>query len=87
MTDPGIISSIGLALDIVGVILMFLYGLPAGIADEGEGAGHKWAPTGEEAERQKKRWKRYKFLARLGLGLLVVGFVLQIASNHIASPG
>ena len=81
--DPDIINSIGLSLDIAGVILMFIYGLPAGIAHEGDAAGMRWAPPDDEVERESKRWGRYKLLARLGLVLLVAGFVLQIASNHI----
>ena len=61
--DPDIISSVGLSLDIAGVILTFIYGLPAGIAHEGDAAGMKWAPPDDEVEQESKRWERYKLLA------------------------
>ena len=61
--DPGIINSIGLSLHIVGVILMFIYGLPVGIAHEGDAAGRKWGPPEDEAKREIARWRRRKRLA------------------------
>jgi len=46
-------------------------------------AGRKWAPPREEDEQKRRQWERYKRWSRVGLALLVVGFALQIASNHV----
>ena len=72
--DRDVLNSIGLALDIAGVVLLFFYGIPSsaaldGVMTWGRGSG--------------KDYKRARILSSLGLLLLVVGFALQIASNHL----
>ena len=72
--DCDVLSSIGLALDIAGVVLLFFYGIPSraaldGVLTLGRGGG--------------KDYKRARIFSGLGLLLLIVGFALQIASNHL----
>lgn len=63
---------IGLALDIFGVVMLFLYGLPSRMPSAD---AFTWgAPS--EAEGKRFKWKSYA-----GLGLLVVGFALQIVGT------
>lgn len=74
MMDRDVPNSIGLVLDIAGVGLLFLFGIPSraaldGVVTLGRGSG--------------KDYKRARVLSRLGLLLLIVGFALQIASNHL----
>ena len=71
-----LINSIGLFLDIVGVILLFTFGLPPQVSR----GGFKTLAIGRD-ENQAKKWKRYKFISWIALGFLVVGFSLQIVSN------
>ena len=64
------LSSIGLGLDIIGVALVFCFGLPPSIYK----AGPDYFTWGT---------KRYNWVSWIALILLVLGFLLQIISNHI----
>ena len=76
---PDVINSVGLFLDIVGVFLLFRYGLPENVSQTGE-SFFSLADTNEE---EVKKWKRYKKLSYSALVFLVVGFVLQLVSNWL----
>jgi len=71
------VNSVGLVLDITGVVLLFKFGLPAEISRTG--AIHIITEQHDEDEVRKAR--KYDRLGRFGLGLLVAGFTLQLASN------
>ena len=44
-------------------------------------------PAGDETEGRVKKYQRYKRFSHAALGFLLVGFSLQIASNHLpAAP-
>ena len=75
---PDVINSCGLALDILGVVLLFFFGLPADVR-EGGGTVLLWGEDPEGA----RRYRRARALSRLGLALLVAGFGLQIAGNYL----
>ena len=76
--SPEIINTVGLAFDIVGVILLFFYGLPEPISKTG--AGHlTWGENEEEATK----WRLYKTRSCWGLALLIIGFSLQLLSNWL----
>ena len=79
MLCPDVINSAGLVLDIGGVILLFLYGLPDDVRKDGESRLLLEAVDEEEI----KKWKRYKRRSRLGLAFLVSGFSLQLVSNWL----
>ena len=77
------INSLGLALDIIGVILLFIFGLPSRFVTDGPPRELlSFGVDTDGVEQWKKKWKRYDRWSRFGLVLLVVGFVLQIVSNH-----
>ena len=81
---PEIINSIGLLLDIGGVCLLFKFGLPAELKRDGTSDVAYWAigdPIKQAAEKAKA--KRYENFGRFALGLIVLGFLLQIISNWI----
>ena len=85
--DPNTINSIGLLLDIAGVGLLSKYGLPSDVGprpDDG-GSFKLSGPSDEDRRRRGARWSRYRIGSRSGLGLLVFGFALQIASNYPAA--
>ena len=69
---------VGLGLDIIGVILLYRYGLSNKLPEQGMTI--RW-PNGETEEDVKKieRDKRHIiFLSHCGITLLVLGFILQI---------
>ena len=76
---PDVINSVGLALDILGVILLFLYGLPEEISK----TGARHLVLEDEEKEEVEKWKRYKKKSYLGLALLVIGFSLQLVSNWL----
>lgn len=74
-----ILNSVGLGLDIIGVLLIFNFGVAA-LLDTG---GHSVIVTSEVTPEDKAEDNRTRFWSRVGLGCLVFGFLLQIASNFI----
>ncbi|MDE2938894.1 MAG: hypothetical protein OXR67_08235 [Chloroflexota bacterium] len=73
------VNSLGLILDIVGVILLFRYGLPP--ADVSRTGAQHFTWGYDKNEREKGRV--YVFRSRIALVLLVTGFAMQIVSNHL----
>lgn len=76
--DCNMINSIGLFLDIVGVVMLFKYGLPADVSKDGT-VGLALQGTNHD---EIKKWKKYNFWSRVALALLIIGFLLQIISNQ-----
>jgi len=65
---------IGLVLSLVGAIVIFFFGLSPMISESG--ATHLIAEQVDESEI--KRAKKYKVISRVGLILLIVGFLFQL---------
>jgi hypothetical protein len=71
------LTSLGLLLDIFGVLLLWKFGLPPSIRRGGpqylmlEGAD-------EEEAAKAEKYDRY---GQCGIGLLVLGFMLQLVGN------
>ena len=74
-----IANSVGLLLDVVGVLLLFKFGLPEDVRRKGE--SYLLLEETDEADIAKGR--RYDFWAKVALGLVVLGFVLQLISNFV----
>ena len=81
--DSATINSIGLVLDIIGVILLFLYVLPNYVNQAGEVNALKEIACSGPTPEGMKLWKRHRWLSFVGLALLIGGFALQIASNYL----
>ena len=71
-----LLNSAGLALDIIGVVLLFMFGLPEEISRTGA-----VRVTHGRDEQEAKKAKLYDGFGRAGLGLLILGFALQLVSN------
>ena len=81
--DPDYINTTGLVLDIVGVALVYWFGLPSDVEHPDSGIEVTWGtPPADERRSREKRWRRHRFWSRFGLILLGCGFLLQILSNH-----
>lgn len=68
----GAVNLLGLAFDIVGACLIYKYGLPSN--PPGLGLVALQVPT-------ERSFQRYDRLGKFGLGLLILGFLLQFVSN------
>ena len=80
--SSSLINSVGLICDMVGVVILFYFGPPTlNITRD----GYKillFNPNDEaETENNKALADKHDRLSKLGLGLLFVGFLLQLMSN------
>lgn len=79
---PAAIGSAGLVLDIVGVFLLFKFGLPSELVHPDQADLLAIGIASDDKRRvRRRRWDRHRLGSRMGLTSLVVGFVLQIAGN------
>ena len=68
------VITIGLVLDIIGVFLIWKFELGKGLpVEDSDGKAHM-LPLGNEGDRTPVK----KFLAGIGLPLIMIGFLLQI---------
>jgi hypothetical protein len=74
-----LINSTGLVLDIIGVVIIWRYGLPEPLSREG--AIYLIAEQFGQAEKTKAA--RYDLLSKTGLVLVLGGFVFQLLSNLV----
>ena len=75
------LASIGLILDIFGVILMWIFPIPP-FPFLKDGAELLYAKSGPES---LKKSKRNNFWHRTGLILLLLGFILQFVSIQVTN--
>lgn len=78
MLTSQIVASIGLGLDILGVLILFRFGFPQPSFDEGIKIVAR--DTEGHAEGVKRERRRYESLSTLAAFLIVAGFLLQIAA-------
>lgn len=79
MSPSNCVNSFGLLLDIVGVMLIWRFGLPEPILR----SGAKYLITGMIDEKEKEKAEHFHTLSKVGLGLVIIGFVLQLVSNFL----
>jgi hypothetical protein len=78
-TPGSIVSSTGLLLDMIGAILLLNYGIPPKIDPE----GHQHIILEQVDEAEIKRAATYRARSSWGLGLLILGFALQLVGNFL----
>ena len=71
------LNIIGLAFDILGIILLYFFGLSAGIS----GVDDSVVTWPDPAGKSSYKWK--KTLSRVGLWSIIIGFLFQIAANYV----
>lgn len=77
---------IGLCINIVGVLIMFFYPAPYPKLNKGVGIGLEdgnFIPqlnmtVGEYNKKIEKRRKKHLILSKIGIGLVGIGFILQL---------
>jgi hypothetical protein len=83
MTCSNILNIIGLSLDIIGVLMLFKYGLPPDISKDGSVLISMDFGTKEEKEKRISEGKKYTKLSYTALVFLVGGFISQLIANII----
>ena len=73
------LNSVGLALDIVGVILLYVFTLPKEFMEH----GNTFKGIAGDNEQTRADWRRRKRWTQTAVAVLIVGFLLQIASNFV----
>ena len=81
----GCFACIGLLLDIAGVALIWRYGLTRHVSPNSTNAlsDEEVVRMLEEEGKLSPEYRNHRFLSRLGLTLLIVGFLLQLIGNCI----
>jgi hypothetical protein len=74
-------STIGLILDIIGVLMLFKYGLPSKISD-GDTLGIEESKEEEELRNNKNKY--IIKMAYFGLSFILIGFVFQLIGTNIS---
>ena len=74
-----LVNSLGLLCDIIGAILILKFGLPVTVSRTG---AQCLLLEGEDTNEILIA-KRYDRMAKLGLGLLIIGFAFQLLSNFV----
>lgn len=72
-------NNLGLLLDIIGVILVWKFGVPNNIRPEGE----SFLLIGKGNKKEIQKTKIYKIWQTIGLILIILGFVFQFVGNII----
>jgi hypothetical protein len=80
------LNILGLTLNILGVIILFIWGPPQPSLEEGFGIGLEGgAPIDDQGttvdmhdEKVRKKKKRFTCMSRVGLGLVLLGFICQL---------
>ena len=78
------ITAIGLALDIIGALLLWKYVVEINFADKKDYLkGNATLVLADPTPEQIRRYKRNITLSRFGIGLLIAGFFLQLIGNYV----
>jgi hypothetical protein len=72
------INSIGLIFDIIGVLILFKFGLPSEVSKTGSIS----IIAEQTDEDEVRKWKKYNLFSKIGLAFILIGFFLQLYSNY-----
>lgn len=61
------------SLGLIGTILIFIFGLPPSIAEKGV----QYLALEQEDPSEKKKWRLYKILSYVGIGMIALSFIIQ----------
>src|SRR5262249_14284167 len=80
--DPKVVNTLGLVLELLGVLILFWFGMPFHVPT----GGVTTMSTGEIDQAAVALELRYTIFGYVGLALLVIGTVLQITATWL-KPG
>jgi hypothetical protein len=81
MTLSNWLTIIGLVLDIIGVIMVFKYGLPSRVKEKGSAFGG--TETSDQELKRNAGNRSIEIRANVGLVFLLLGFVFQLVANFV----
>lgn len=73
------INSLGLLLDVIAGLILWKFGLPENI----NRAGLSFLALEGTDKKEIKKAKKYDKFSKMGILLLIIGFILQLISNYI----
>jgi len=76
---PKLINASGLIFDIIGILILWKFGLPKSISR----TGAQFIITEETNEEEIAKAVKYDAFAKVGLVFIITGFILQLISNFI----
>jgi hypothetical protein len=78
-----ILNEIGLILDVLGFLLLLIYGFPSKIKTESDNANHLVSKKETEIEKSKRENDNCKIRikAYIGTTLILLGFIFQFIGN------
>jgi len=79
MEKINLFSTIGLILDIIGVLMLFKYGLPSKVS---EGTGRITEESKINEDIRNKKNKHIVIMAYLGLTFILIGFIFQLMGTN-----
>jgi uncharacterized membrane protein SpoIIM required for sporulation len=77
MFISSILNIVGLSFDIIGVILLFIFGLPPDVIR----GGHQYYASLEVDKNEKRKAAIYDNISRVALILIIIGFIFQLLSG------
>jgi hypothetical protein len=89
MISAANLNRIGLGAGMIGVLLIFIWGPPQPVLEEGVSLGledgtplPEGGTVADRNQRVKARRRRHVFLSRFGLMLVGVGFLCQLLATY-----
>ena len=76
---PRFFNTLGLALTIIGCVILFNYGLSADVDPN----GRNYLIASDTNPAEIERGRHYIVMGKVGIGLIVVGSVLQIFGQWV----
>ena len=84
MDLKGVLAALGLLLNIVGIVLIFKFGLSPFVSTDGFVMLNSEKVINERNSNPNRKKRRYYRLALLGLLMCVLGDILQIISQYLS---
>jgi hypothetical protein len=80
---PQIINTIGLVFNIVGAVILFRYGFPQPTHEEATLLAIQGPTADKNAEQARKIKAEYLCRSKIGLILVIIGFIFQLGAVWI----
>ncbi len=80
---PDQANSLGLILDMLGIVVIFIWGPPQPKLEEGSALLLSGAAYADEDKKTRRKHKLYTIMSRVGLLMILAGFGFQLLAVWI----